>query len=119
MMIHFVQQRFKDVEVLSVKGKLIGSPETDMLYDRIKAILSGDIKKIVIDMKHIHWLASLGMGAIMRCVMAVRAEGGDLYLTGLSEKVKNLFSITKLVGVVRIFENVNEAVQGFEGGQKK
>jgi len=113
-MMHFVQQRFGDVEVLSIKGKLIGSPETDKLHERVKSILTEDIKKIVIDLKHIHWLASLGMGALMRCVMAARAEGGDLYLAGLSEKVKNLFLITKLVGVVRIFDTVNEAVQEFE-----
>jgi anti-sigma B factor antagonist len=116
-MMHFVQQRFGDVEVLSIKGKLIGSPETDKLHERVKSILADDVQKIVLDLKHINWLASLGMGALMRCVMTARSSDGDLYLAGLSEKVKNLFAITKLVGVVKIFDNVNEAVNAFDTKQ--
>jgi anti-sigma B factor antagonist len=111
---HFVEQQFGDVYVLSIKGKLIDSPETDELHARIKAFLERKIKKIVIDLKHVNLLASAGIGALMRCVTTVRNEGGELKFTGLSDKVRNIFSITRLNGVLPVYENVNTAVHSFD-----
>jgi anti-anti-sigma factor len=111
---HFVEQNFGDVRVLSIKGKLTDTPETDQLHERIKLILDEKQTKIVLDLKHVHWLASVGIGAIMRCVMTVRTAGGDLRLTGLTDKVLNIFSITKLTGVIDVYDSVHAAVESFE-----
>lgn len=110
---HFVEQDYSDVKVLSIKGKLMGPPETDHMHDRIKKILDTEVKNIVLDLKHVSWLASAGLGSIMRCVMTVRNAGGDLKLAGLSEKVLNIFLITKLDGVIDTFDSVNEAVDSY------
>jgi len=111
---HFVEQNFGDVKVLAIKGKLTDTPETDQLHAKIKLFLEDNRNKIVLDLKHVHWLASMGIGAIMRCVLTVRNSGGDLRLTGLTEKVLNIFSITKLTGVISVFDSVQEAVDSFK-----
>lgn len=111
---HFVEQRFDDVLVVAIKGKLAGSPETELLHDKVKEYLNDDVKNIVFDLKHVHWLSSMGIGSIMRCVMTVRTNGGDLRLTGLSDKVKNVLSITHLVGVIKAYDTVQEALASFE-----
>ena len=110
---HFVEQKFDDVRVLAIKGKLTDTPETDQLHERIKALLDENHNKIVLDLKHVHWLASVGIGAIMRCVLTVRETGGDLRLTGLSDKVRNIFSITQLIGVINVFDSVQAAVESY------
>ncbi len=110
---HFVEQKFENVLVLAIKGKLVGSPETEILHDKVMEHLEDDIDNIVLDLKHVHWLSSMGIGALMRCMMTVRTKGGDLRLTGLSDKVKNVMSITHLVGVIKAFESVKEAVDSF------
>ena len=111
---HFVEQNFGDVKVLAIKGKLTDTPETDQLHAKIKLFLEDKHNKIVLDLKHVHWLASMGIGAIMRCVLTVRNSGGDLRLTGLTAKVLNIFSITKLTGVIEVFDSVQEAVDSFK-----
>jgi anti-sigma B factor antagonist len=111
---HFVEQTYDDVLVVAIKGKLAGTPETELLHEKVDGYLEGSVRNIVLDLKHVHWLSSMGIGSIMRCMMAVRTQGGDLRLTGLSDKVKNILSITHLVGVIKAYDSVNEAVESFK-----
>lgn len=114
---HYVEKKHGEVLVLALKGKLAGEPETEVLHDKIANYLKEGIKNIVMDLRHIHWLSSMGIGAIMRCTMAVRTEGGDMHLTGLSEKVQKVFEITHLVGVIKVFDTQSEAISSFETKQ--
>jgi anti-anti-sigma factor len=114
---HFVEQNQGDVLVLSIKGKLVDTPETDKLHARIKTIMDNNAKKVVIDLKHVNWIASVGIGALLRCYTTVHNAGGDLKLTGLNEKVQNLFSITKLSGIIHIYNTVADAVKSYENAQ--
>ena len=110
---HLVEKKLGKVWVLSVKGKLVSPTETNKLNEKINQLVDNDASQIVLDLKQVSWLASLGIGAIMRNLLKIRKTGGDLRLTGLSEKVKSLFSITKLIGVIQIYDSVNEAVESF------
>ena len=111
---HYVEQQHGDVLVLAIKGKLAGLPETEDLHDKVSKYLEDKNRHIVLDLKHVHRLSSMGIGAIMRCMMTVRTEGGDLRLTGLTKKVQNIFSITQLVGVIQVYDSINEAVNSFD-----
>jgi len=110
---HFVEQHFDDVYVLAIKGKLMDSPETDELHTHIESFLKRQIKKIVIDLKHVNFLASTGIGALMRCVTTVRNAGGELKFAGLSDKVRDIFAITRLNGILPVYDTVNAAVHSF------
>ena len=110
---NFIYEKQDDVAILTLKGKLIGPPETDKLHDKVLSLIEDGITKMVIDLKFITWMGSLGIGALMRCLMTIRRADGDLRLSGLSEKVKKLFSITKLIGIIQIYETENEAVKSF------
>jgi anti-sigma B factor antagonist len=110
---HFIERQEGDVLILSIKGRLAGPPETDKLNERIQSKITENKTKIVLNLKNIHWMSSLGIGAIMRNLRAVREAGGDLRLTGLSEKIKDIFQITKLIGVIQTFDTDQDAVKSF------
>jgi len=110
---HFVEQHFGDVYVLSIKGKLTDSPETDELHTRVESYLKSQVKKIVIDLKHVNLIASAGIGALMRCVTTARKAGSELKFAGLSDKVRSIFAITRLDGILPVYDTVNAAVQSF------
>ena len=113
-MLHFVEQKYGNVMVLSIKGKLVETPEMNKLHEKITSFIDAQVKNIVIDLQHVHRIASVGIGAILRCLTTVRDSGGDLRLTGLSNNIRSLFSITKIIGIIKIFDTVAEAVQSFE-----
>ncbi len=108
-----IEKEFGDVIILALKGKLISTDETDILQEHIKSILDRDFSKIILSMRNLSRISSLGIGGIMRALTVVRAQGGDLRLAGLDENVKNIFSITKLIGVIQIFDQTDQAVSSF------
>jgi len=57
---------------------------------------------------------SKGVGSVMRCYTTVRNKEGDLYLARLTEKTSHVFMITQLMKIFKIFDSVEEAVNGFK-----
>ena len=111
---HFVERIDSGVVIISIKGKLTGPPETDLLGERIRSKIDEGHLNSVLNLKHINWMSSLGVGAIMKNLRIVREAGGDLRLTGLSDKIKDIFQITKLIGVIQIFDSDVEAAESFK-----
>jgi len=99
--------------VITLKGKLILQDETSQLHDCVKSVLGRDIIKIIINLKNLSRISSLGIGAIMRAMTIVRDAGGDLRLAGLDSNIKNIFEITKLIGVIQIFDQNDQAISSF------
>ncbi len=101
---------YQKVAVLSLRGKLMGPPATKELHERVLQLLEDGVIRIVFDLKHVNWINSLGMGAIVKCYSAVQKKKGHLHLVGLSEKVRSVFVMSQLTKVFTIHPSVEEAV---------
>ena len=111
--------KFKDkvvdgIGVLTLKGKLMGYPETDELHGEMRSFLGQKVNKIVIDLNGVSWMNSMGVGALMRCLTTIRNAEGDLRLARMSEKARSVFVITQLISIFKIFESVEEAIESFK-----
>ncbi len=102
------------VAVVSLRGNLMGEPDTDNLRDKIYGLLQEDIKKIVVDMKGVRWVSSSGLGTLIAALTSVKNKGGDLRLANITDKVVSLFAITQLVKVFKTYESVDRAVSSFK-----
>lgn len=102
-----------DVAVLELKGKLMGGPETAAIHEKVKDLVGNKVNKIVIDLGKVKWMNSSGLGALMGSLTTTKNSGGELKLAKVTEKVKSLFMITKLVTIFETFESIDEAVSSF------
>ncbi len=109
-----IEKMQDNIAILSLQGKLIGPPETDDLYKEIKSLLNKGNQNIVIDLRSVSWMGSMGIGVIMRSLITVRNEGGDMRLSGLTDKLESLFSITQIIGIVKTYKSINLAVDSFK-----
>jgi anti-sigma B factor antagonist len=107
-------KELKDVSVMVVKGKLMGGPETGAVHEQVKSLIEQGRKKIVIDLSHVAWMNSSGLGTMMGCLTSLRSAGGDLKLSGVTEKVKSLFMITKLITIFETYDSADQAVEAFK-----
>lgn len=103
-----------DAAVIQVKGKLMGGPETFEVHEQIKNLVQDGIKKIVIDLSKVKWLNSSGIGMLMACLTTLRKNGGELVISGATEKVNSAFMVTKLITLFQSFDSVEDALAGFE-----
>jgi anti-sigma B factor antagonist len=99
--------------VIFVKGNLMGGPETLAVHDKVRELLGQKKPHLVIDLSGVAWINSSGLGMLMGCLTSVKNAGGELRVTGVTEKVKNLFVITKLITLFDTHETVDEAIASF------
>ncbi len=102
-----------DVAVLSMKGKLMGGPDTTTIHDTIKELVDEGIVNVVLDMSKVNWLNSIGLGTIMASSTTLTNAGGELKVAGLQDKARGLFSIAKLDSVFKIYESADRAAADF------
>jgi anti-sigma B factor antagonist len=103
-----------NVAVVTLRGNLVGDPETDKLREKVYGLLQEDFKKVVIDMKGVRWVSSSGLGTLIAALSSVKSKGGELRLANVTDKVESLFAITQLVKVFKTYESVDRAVASFK-----
>ena len=96
----------EEVTIFHVDGEInMGtSPELRKLFEKQTA------KKVVIDLEKVVYIDSSGLATLVEMLKKMKSQGGSLGLSGMSEKVKSLFEITKLDKLFSIFLTQEEAV---------
>jgi anti-sigma B factor antagonist len=84
-----------DVRVLELKGK-VTLFEGYELTDRVNSLVNLGHKRIFLNLAAVTYVDSGGLGEIGRSYRTVSRQGGSLKLLNLTERVKQLLSITKL-----------------------
>jgi len=105
-----------DVAVVTLSGKLMGGSETKEVHEKVKSLIAGGIKKVVIDMSEVKWLNSVGIGSIMACYTSLLNAGGGFRLSGITKKVKHIFMVTQIITIFKDYDTVEEAISSFKEG---
>ena len=101
---------YQKVAVLSIKGKLMGPPESNLLYNNISELIEDGVTRIALDLKNVRWINSMGLSAILKSMNIINRANGHLHLAHLSDKVKSVFVISQLTKVFTIHDTVDDAV---------
>lgn len=107
------EQMKSGIAVLELKGKLMGGPETMAIHTKVKELVDNGVKKVVIDLGKVSWMNSTGLGAMMSSMTTLKNAGGELKLSRVTDKVKSLFMITKLITIFETYETTEEALSSF------
>ncbi len=103
-----------DVAVITLKGDLLGEPDTTNIRDKVHSLVNDDVKHVVIDLGGVNYMNSSGLGTLISALTSVRNSGGDLRLARVGGKVQNLFVMTQLVKVFDTYETVDRALVSFK-----
>ena len=104
----------KDVVVLELSGKIMGGPDASLLNDKLHELVEAGKIKVVVDLGKVNWMNSSGLGILIGALTTIRNNKGELKLANVTERIKSLFIITKLITVFESFESVDEAVKSFD-----
>jgi anti-sigma B factor antagonist len=98
------------VTVISLKGNLLGEPETTALRETVRRLTERDELHVVLDLGSLKAINSTGLGVLVTSLTSLRKRNGDLLLSRLSDKVHSLMMITHLVRVFKIYDTVERAL---------
>ncbi len=81
-----------DVTVFLPEGRIDTQAATE-LDQALQATVSGGSHKIVVDMSAVDYISSAGLRSLAAVLVKSRAEGGDMKLAALNERVTRVFNI--------------------------
>jgi len=102
------------VTVLDIVGKLTMDQGPEHLKDKINSLISQGRTQIVLNLKRVPYIDSLGLGQLVASYGSVMKTGGALKLLNVSSRNHDLLSITRLVTVFESFDSEAQAVQSFQ-----
>jgi anti-sigma B factor antagonist len=69
--------------------------------------------KVALDMSHLKFIDSSGLGAILSCLRQLNAGGGDLKLFAVTKPVRSLLELVRMHRIFDICNTRDEAVAAF------
>ena len=101
------------VTILTVRGDLvIGDPETTFKKTVSRLLEEGNVN-LLVDLGHVGFLDSSGLGALVRALKHSQDEGGQTKLLNAGPQVRKLLEMTKLDSVFEMHDDLEKAVSSF------
>jgi len=97
-----------DIKQLALEGHmdLIGSEAIGL---KLHALASTERQFFVTDLSKVDFMASIGIGLLVRCVSALRLRGGNMVLLNPQPGVRMVLEKTRIDSVIPIFSDLQEA----------
>jgi anti-sigma B factor antagonist len=89
-----------DTALVRCHGNLVGVT-TNLLYSRVDALMP-EIQRVVLDLSDVQYTDSMGLGGLARLYVTARAAGCTLELLNLSQQIRHLLGLTRLLDVLPI-----------------
>jgi anti-sigma B factor antagonist len=102
-----------DVIILDLKGKMTLGEGDEILKDKVNSLAMQGRKQIVLNLAAVPYIDSAGLGQVVRTYTTVSRQGGSLKLLGLTKRITDLLTITKLLTVFETYDNEADAVRSF------
>lgn len=90
---------------------LTGSLDTSthqVLDNKLQPVLSALPKAVILDMKGVEYLSSMGVGVIFKTRKALEANSAELLMVNLKPQVQNVLDIVKALPSMEVFSDVDE-----------
>ena len=108
------ERREGDVAVLDLKGR-IRINGTVALHRSIRCLVEEGKTKILLNLAGVTHIDSTGLGELISSYVTVSNKGGQIKLVHLTERLKDIMTITKLLTVFDVYDNEPDALASFTG----
>ena len=103
-----------DVTVLDMDGRITIGEGSVALRSAIRRLLEEGKKHILLNLAGVGYIDSSGIGELVSSYTAINKEGGQLKLLSLTEKLRDLLTITKLLTVFDAYDTEDDALSNFK-----
>lgn len=103
-----------DVTILDLSGSVRMGEGAVSLRNAIRGLIEQGKKKILLNLGSVKNIDSSGIGELIACYTTLSRDGGQLKLLSLTEKIRDLLVITKLLTVFDSYDSEAEALNSFK-----
>jgi len=103
------------ITVLDVSGEMYGGPENARLVELLEELAGKGKLDVVLNLAKVKWVASTGLGIMMRGRAKFASLGGKIRLCALNDRVVSLLHVTKMNLLFDVYPDVDKAVAAARG----
>ncbi len=104
----------KNIGIIMPEGEIVFENSNDLKKEvKNKLRDEQDISNLIVNLEQVSYLDSSGVGFLISLLKFMRQQEGKLVLTNLDEKVKRVIELTKLDGIIDIYEDAEKALEEF------
>ena len=107
------ERRVGNVTVLDLKGRVRIGGTTVALHRTIRSLIQEGKLLILLNLADVSHVDSCGLGELIASHISLRNKGGEIRLLGLTEDLRELMSVSKLLAIFNVYESESEAVDSF------
>ena len=113
--LYISERRVGDVTILDLKGRVRIIGGTLALHKAIRCLVEEGKTQILLNLSQVTHIDSSGLGELVASHITVNNKGGEIKLSHLTERLRDLMTITKLLTVFNVYDDESEAVRSFTG----
>lgn len=102
-----------DVTIIELNGDLRLGETSTTFRNKMRELLGGGAKKLLIDLAGVEHLDSSGIGEIVGAHSLALSSGASIRLMRPTEKIMKLLQITRLATVFKVHQSEEEALSSF------
>jgi anti-sigma B factor antagonist len=104
----------KHAVVLAISGNVQGGPDADLFSNTLEELVAEGRKNVLLDLKGVKWINSTGLGILIGGLTKLRRVEGTMKIVNMSDRIDNIFSVTKLNLVFEVFTDEVTALRSFK-----
>ena len=110
----YIDQRHNaDVTILDLKGKLRVGGNAVALHRSIRSLVLEKKTQIILNLAGVTFIDSCGLGELVASQVSVENKAGEIKLIGLTDQLRELLKVTRILAVFDTYANEAEAIQSF------
>jgi anti-sigma B factor antagonist len=118
MSLEINQKEREGITILDLNGRITMGDEVSKFRQVIQSLAQGVNPMLILEMRHVDYIDSTGLGAIVMSATSFRKVGGVVKLLNLNRRNVELLVATKLTTIFEIFSDEQDAVNSFFPGRE-
>jgi anti-sigma B factor antagonist len=106
-----------DITGISCSGRFTLGTRLSETEAMVQTLLDQGVRKLVLDLTHVDFVDSAGLGIIMRIYGEMTERGGHFRIAGPHEQVRRLFDITHTSAILALDDDLVTSVQKLQESQ--
>ncbi|MBV9301038.1 MAG: STAS domain-containing protein [Acidobacteriaceae bacterium] len=113
MALEITEREVEGITLLELHGRLVAGADAAELRQRVTQELEAGHKSIILDLQHVHFIDSSGLGTLVVAHTQATRAGGGVKLLRPSRRNIQLLILTKLSTIFEIFDDEQAAINSF------
>ena len=108
-----IEREAPGVVIAELKITAPARGQYDALQQLVRERMAAGSRYFVFNLSGCAWIDSSGLGELIKALVHVMRQGGNLKLAAVPHKVKGILAVTNLTQVFEIYESEVEAIASF------